>query len=135
MTGRARQPSCCHCVKNYVADLWCFTAAAPAALPAALSDLESRHLSFTASVASLRSRREQRCAMHCVTVLCCAVVLCCAAVCAGKALTPGELLTALEGAPLDTIYLDAAGQEKGEGGGMWGRGRGGGRGRGRGRGV
>lgn len=38
-----------------------------------------------------------------------------AAVCAGKVLSPGELLTALEGAPLDTIYLDAAGQEKGEG--------------------
>lgn len=33
---------------------------------------------------------------------------------AGKAVTPGELLTALEGAPLETIYLDAAGQEKGE---------------------
>lgn len=32
---------------------------------------------------------------------------------AGKQVTPGELLTALEGAPLDTIYLDAAGQEKG----------------------
>jgi hypothetical protein len=33
--------------------------------------------------------------------------------CAGKQVTPGELLTALEGAPLDTVYLDAAGQEKG----------------------
>lgn len=33
---------------------------------------------------------------------------------AGKVLSPGELLTALEGAPLNTIYLDAAGQEKGE---------------------
>jgi hypothetical protein len=32
---------------------------------------------------------------------------------AGKQVTPGELLTALEGAPLDTVYLDAAGQEKG----------------------
>lgn len=30
----------------------------------------------------------------------------------GKQVTPGELLTALEGAPLDTVYLDAAGQEK-----------------------
>lgn len=32
---------------------------------------------------------------------------------AGKVLSAGELLTALEGAPLDTIYLDASGQEKG----------------------
>lgn len=31
-------------------------------------------------------------------------------------MSAGELLTALEPAPLDTIYLDAAGQEKGEGG-------------------
>eukprot|EP00878_Enallax_costatus_P013328 GHUV01013934.1.p1 GENE.GHUV01013934.1~~GHUV01013934.1.p1 ORF type:complete len:645 (+),score=183.34 GHUV01013934.1:126-2060(+) len=30
----------------------------------------------------------------------------------GKTVTPGELITALEGAPLETIYLDAAGQEK-----------------------
>lgn len=47
-----------------------------------------------------------------------------AAVRAGKVLSPGELLTALEGAPLDTIYLDAAGHEKGEGerGRKWGRG-------------
>jgi hypothetical protein len=35
-------------------------------------------------------------------------------VAAGKQVTPGELLTALEGAPLETVYLDAAGQEKGE---------------------
>jgi hypothetical protein len=35
------------------------------------------------------------------------------AACAGKQVTPGELLTALEGAPLDSVYLDAAGQEKG----------------------
>lgn len=32
----------------------------------------------------------------------------------GKTVSPGELLTALEGAPLDTVYLDAACQEKGE---------------------
>eukprot|EP00775_Hariotina_reticulata_P011312 gene11312-11462_t len=31
---------------------------------------------------------------------------------AGKVVTCGELMTALEGAPLDTVYLDAAGQEK-----------------------
>ncbi|KAF6260727.1 hypothetical protein COO60DRAFT_1505165 [Scenedesmus sp. NREL 46B-D3] len=30
----------------------------------------------------------------------------------GHTVTSGELLTALEGAPLDTVYLDAAGQEK-----------------------
>eukprot|EP00882_Tetradesmus_deserticola_P006882 GHRQ01007249.1.p1 GENE.GHRQ01007249.1~~GHRQ01007249.1.p1 ORF type:complete len:423 (+),score=169.00 GHRQ01007249.1:147-1415(+) len=30
----------------------------------------------------------------------------------GKQVAPGELLTALEGAPLETVYLDAAGQEK-----------------------
>jgi len=33
---------------------------------------------------------------------------------AGKVVSCGELMTALEGAPLDTIYLDAAGQERGE---------------------
>ena len=47
-----------------------------------------------------------------ITELC--VPACCPA---GKVVSPGELLTALGDAPLDTIYLDAAGQEKGERGG------------------
>jgi hypothetical protein len=76
---------------------------------------------LTADAVSPRSRLEQwrcnaewfltQCCCRPAAVLCYAVLLLCPV---GQVLSAGELLTALEAAPLDTIYLDAAGQEKGE---------------------